>query len=206
MIEIKNKIIKNELVEWKKFLFIQKDNLKRFKPETFEKLKESIIENNFIQEFKVWQQGEQIYCLDGYHRIKALEEIERLGHRGKFYKIPAKFPASFIDCKDRAEASRLVLVFSSQYAKIHQAGLEEFISLNHLDLSVIENQVEIPNIKLDNLKIGNGEKIEALEERLQPYKKTHILISFEPGRLRFLKPLLEQIQQIEGIEIEQSSN
>lgn len=163
MIEIKNKILKSELVEWEKLKFIQLESFKKLKADTFAKLKQSLIENNFIESFKVWKDEKVIYCLDGYHRIKAFEEIEKYGHRGNFYKVPAKFQAEFIDCKDRKEASRLVLIYSSQYAKVNQTGLEEFISINNLDLSFIEDQISIPNIKLENLSINKDEKIEAIE-------------------------------------------
>lgn len=202
MIEIKNKILKTELVEWKELKFIQSDTFKKLKPELFEKLKESLIENNFIENFKVWQQAETIYCLDGFHRIKALTDIETYGHKGKFYKIPSKFPASFIDCKNREEASRLVLVYSSQYAKIQQAGLEEFLDLNQLDLSVIKNQIEIPGIKLDKISLGQNESIETLTKSIESYKFVHLLITFEPESMRFLKPLIIEMQKIDGVKID----
>lgn len=202
MIEIKNKILKTELVEWKELKFIQTDTFKKLKPELFEKLKESLIENNFIENFKVWHSDDTIYCLDGFHRIKALNDIETFGHKGKFYKVPAKFPAAFIDCKDREEASRLVLIYSSQYAKIQQAGLEEFLNLNQLDLSIIKNQIEIPGIKLGELSLGKNESIETLIKNIESYKFVHLLLTFEPEIMRSLKPLLIRLQKIDGVKID----
>lgn len=185
MIEIKNKILKSELVEWKKLKFIQSESFKKLKADTFAKLKQSLIENNFIESFKVWEHDKIIYCLDGYHRIKAFKDIEKYGHRGNFYKIPKKFQADFIDCKNEKEASKLILVYSSQYAKINQSGLEQFINLTNLDLSDIEDQIAIPNIKLENLSLNNDEEIEAIEKEIIPYKKTHILLSYDFGKIGF---------------------
>ena len=145
--------------------------------------------NLFI--YKKWGNDEKvIYCLDGYHRIKAFEDIEKYGHRGNFYKIPQKFQAEFIDCKDEKEAAKLVLVYSSQYAKIHQDGVEEFITLTNLDLSDIEDQVSIPNIKLENLSLNKDEKIEAIEKEIIPYRKTHILLSYDFGKIGFKSPVI----------------
>lgn len=44
------------------------------------------------------------------------------------------------------------------------------------------------------------------EEFLKEYNKTHILLSFDPELFLKLKPLIEQILLIEGIEYEQTSN
>jgi hypothetical protein len=41
---------------------------------------------------------------------------------------------------------------------------------------------------------------------VEPYEKTHVLISFPPDRMLQLQNLIEQIGKIEGVEIEQSSN
>lgn len=43
-------------------------------------------------------------------------------------------------------------------------------------------------------------------KELKPYVKTHILISFNPQDILKLKPFLDSILEIEGIEYEQSSN
>ena len=44
------------------------------------------------------------------------------------------------------------------------------------------------------------------EKQLEPYKKYHILISYTNSSLNEIQKILEQLYQIKGIEIEQSSN
>lgn len=41
---------------------------------------------------------------------------------------------------------------------------------------------------------------------IEPYQKTHILLSFPPDKLIHIQTLIEQISKVEGVEIEQSSN
>jgi len=200
---IKNKILKTELVNWQELSFLQNNNFKELKKDDWQKLRNSIIKNNFVQVFNVWQDGEKLYCLDGYHRIKVLNELKKEG-----YNIPEKLPANFIDCKDKKEASKLVLTYSSVYAKITDDGLYEFISNNELDFDDLKIDVNIPEIDLDYFEKGyfDKEKTKEIEEQLKPFSKTHILISFPSEKLIEIEPFLKEILKISGIEYEQSSN
>ena len=47
---------------------------------------------------------------------------------------------------------------------------------------------------------------EITEINIKPYNKTHIMLSFEPAKFLQIQKLITQLRQIEGIEIEQSSN
>src|ERR1041385_3159119 len=75
---LENRIIKTELVEWRKFKFLQPDGFKDLSNTAFEKLRQSIIANDFIETFIVWENRE-LYCLDGYHRCKVLEQLSAGG-------------------------------------------------------------------------------------------------------------------------------
>lgn len=46
----------------------------------------------------------------------------------------------------------------------------------------------------------------ATEEMLRAFKLTHVLLSFQPEKMIEVQPYLDKIAQIEGIQIEQSSN
>jgi len=48
--------------------------------------------------------------------------------------------------------------------------------------------------------------ISEIEEEIEPFEKTHILLSFPPEKLILIKEYLDEIIKIEGIEYEQSSN
>ena len=106
---IKNKIIKTKLVDWRSLEWLQGD-LKELSDESFNKLKQSLKKNDFIMPFNVWNNG-KTWILDGHHRKRALAELEKEG-----FKSPSMLPANFIDCKNKKEASKLVLVYSSIYA------------------------------------------------------------------------------------------
>ncbi len=85
------------------------------------KVKEINEITGIINESKVWESGKEIFCLDGFHRIKVFIQLREEG-----YTIPDHFRADFIDCKDKKEASKLVLIYSSIYAKINEQSLEEY--------------------------------------------------------------------------------
>ena len=68
-------------------------------------------------------------------------------------------PANFINVKNEKEAKKLVLLYSSQYAKIIQSEFELFIE----DIDSIIDDVEIPFIDVESFtqeEIGNFEEKE----------------------------------------------
>jgi hypothetical protein len=152
---IKSKILKSEKVNWKSLKQIQKDNFKDLTKEDFEKLKASIVNNNFIESFKIWQDKDTLWILDGTHRIKALHILESQG-----YMIPEKFNADFIECADKKEAAKLVTIYSSIYAKVTDEGFYEFLSEYNLNFEDLKLEIDIPNIDLEKFEIGYVEKFD----------------------------------------------
>ncbi|TAK58517.1 MAG: hypothetical protein EPO24_08400 [Bacteroidetes bacterium] len=194
---IKSKIVKTELVEWRKLKWFQ-SNLKEISRSNFEKLKKSLINNSFIMPFHVWQQGKTRWILDGHHRQQAIQELEKEG-----YKIEDRLPANFMDCKDRKEAAKLVLIYSSIYAETTDNGLYDFLNLENLDLESLNLEIVLPDIENGNISHSLANII---EEGLRPYRRTHVLLSFNPDKIIEIAQYLEQIKLIKGIEIEQCSN
>jgi hypothetical protein len=137
--EITSKIIKTENIKWKNLEWLQ-GNLKDIPKTAFQKLKQSIVKNQFIQPFNVWENG-KLWCLDGHHRLKALQELEKEGHT-----IPDTLPANFIKCKDKKEAAKLVLVYSSIYARTTDEGLYEFINVEGLDYDELKKEIDLPDM------------------------------------------------------------
>lgn len=150
MNKIKDKILKSELVGWKELKFIQQNKFKELTKEAYSKLRQSIINNDFVESFKVWQRENDLFCLDGFHRIRIFKELEKEG-----YTIPEEFRADFIDCKDKKEASKLVLIYSSIYAKINEQSLEEYLSLNELDIDELKLEIDLPEIDMDYFEDAN---------------------------------------------------
>jgi DNA modification methylase len=141
---IASRIIKTELINWRELKFIQQDNFKEWVNNGSEKLFESILKYQFIDPFKVWQHEGVNYCLDGRHRFIDLEKVLASGQ-----DVPDYLPGTFIDCCNMKEAAELVLVYSSNYAKITQQGLLDFVNNFNLDFPDLQGMMNIP--EFDNI-------------------------------------------------------
>lgn len=140
---LSSRVLKTELIDWKNLQFIQQESFKELPPDAKQQLKNSILKNDFTQPFYVWQDPADsvIYCLDGKHRTIALEELIK-----ENLHVPDLLPATFIDCKDKQHAAKLVLLYSSAYAQITESGFLDFIKLYDLDAEEIKMEALIPGI------------------------------------------------------------
>jgi hypothetical protein len=59
-----------------------------------------------------------------------------------------------------------------------------------------EDSTEVTNDLLDKIKTVD----------VKGYKRTHVLISFSPEKMIYLRKYLEEILKMEGVEYEQSNN
>lgn len=155
MKQIVSRILRRENVRWQEFEFLQPEGFKDLTETGYERLRESIMRNGFVESFKVWQpaKGKKVYCLDGYHRCKVLTDLESEG-----IEVPATFPADFLDCKTRKDAAKLVLVYSSIYASITDEGLYAFQNLHELDLASIAGEIDLPDLDIERFLEGWGEE------------------------------------------------
>jgi len=143
-----SRVIKTELVNWREFKFIQANNFKDFEPEAAHKLKASILGNNFTQPFYAWEDPDGIvYCLDGKHRTKMLEELISEG-----YDVPYLLPATFVHCDRKKEAAKLVTIYSSIYARVSQQGLFDFLKEYDIAMDEIKGQIDLPEFSFDRFE------------------------------------------------------
>ena len=143
--EIASRIQKTEKIDWQKAKWLQNSSLKDLSKEANEKLRESLRKNLFVMPFVVWQENEDtLWILDGHHRQKILLELQAEG-----MQIPELLDATFISCESKKEAAQLVLVYTSQYAKITQLGLNEFLTTFDLDFLDMKNSIDIPDFSAD---------------------------------------------------------
>lgn len=165
---INSRIIKTEPINWRKLQFIQQENFKEWVNNGAEKLVESILKYQFIAPFMVWQNEGINYCLDGRHRFLDLCSVSELGHN-----IPELLPATFIDCANMKEAAELVLVYSSNYAKITQQGLLDFVNNFDLDFPDMQAMLNISDFDdiafqgLLNKSNGNDNETEIIPSSLK---------------------------------------
>lgn len=122
MKQIKNRVLKQDFIDWRLLEWLQ-GNLKEITDEGLEQLIHSIMTDDIIKCFHVWENEGKLYCLDGNHLKKALFEIEKR----QLAEIPDRLKADFIECKDINEAAELVLKYSAVYTNILAEGLDSFI-------------------------------------------------------------------------------
>lgn len=137
---ITSRVVETKPIFWRNLQFIQHSGFKELTELARHRLKSSLLENHFIQPFYVCEIEGFMYCLDGFHRNDLLEELITDG-----VDVPLELPATFIDISDKKEAARMVLVFSSAYAKVLQQGLNDFITLNDLEWSEIKDTIDLPD-------------------------------------------------------------
>ena len=145
-----NRINKYGLVKWKDLIPLQNDNLKSTTDEEFKRLEKSFENNGNISVLHVWDNKGKLYLLDGVGRKQFFEKKEQEG-----IKIPEKVPCIFIDFKNKREALKAILVYSSQYRTINEDGLVEFLNTNNL-LNYFPDmlkELELPNIDLEKLDL-----------------------------------------------------
>ena len=151
---LNNRLIKTELVEWKKLVPFQPDNLKKTEPHKLQKLANSLCQNGFSMNFYVWEKEGQIFIIDGHSRWEVLQLLEENAispkdPSGKEYivTVPDKLPCSFLHLKNKSEAKKAVLIYNSKYKSIDSDILSEWVS--DLSLDELKSQIEIPELKLD---------------------------------------------------------
>lgn len=141
---IASRVINTKKIKWKKLDFIQDENFKEWIDDGDEKLVQSILKFQFVDPFKVWQEGGKTYCLDGKHRYLDLIRIEESG-----VEVPEELPATFMQCENISDAAELVLIYSSQYVKISQQGLFDFVSKFDIDIPGLNESINIPEFSME---------------------------------------------------------
>ncbi len=175
---LSSRIIKTENIDWRSVQFIQQDDFKELPIEARHKLKASLLANSFVEPFYVWQSPDGImYCLDGRHRSLLLEDLITEG-----YEVPYLLPATFLQCSDRKDAAKLVLIFSSAYAKITQTGMMDFVRLNDLDWTDVQGQIDLPDFSLPRFEQRSGIfDVHAAEEPEVEIAESNVIV--QPGDL-----------------------
>ena len=115
-------------------------DLKALSDANFEKLKRSILKHGLTFPFFVWQNDGTNYILDGTQRDRVLKRMSDEG-----YEIPL-LPCALIQAKDRKEAAEKILLISSNYGKMTEESLDEFLAQNDLSFLELADELELPSI------------------------------------------------------------
>ncbi|MGB1216639.1 MAG: DNA methyltransferase [Saprospiraceae bacterium] len=153
MKSLTSRVLGTENINWREARWLQNDNLKELDDEGLEKLATSLANNNFVMPFHVWEDPEGvIWILDGHHRQKALKHIEEHGVLKDGERVPIQLPdllpATFVECENSQAAAKLVLIYSSAYAKITYEGLDDFLQMHELDFPEFSGEIDLPEFSM----------------------------------------------------------
>lgn len=150
------------VLSWRDLVPIQ-GNLKSLSTVNFEKLKNRIVKGGFSFPFFVWRDGGKNYTLDGHQRLNVLRWLYDNG-----WEIP-ELPVCWVEAKDKKEAMRKILECSSQYGKIDDEGLYEFIT--KAEISTEETgDFNFDGLNLNDFNAAYG-KGDGLSERIEAEKE-----------------------------------
>ena len=133
-------------------------DLKELSESNFNKLKQSLMRHGVTFPFLIWPSDGTNYILDGTQRDRVLTRMAAEG-----FEIPA-LPCALIEAKDRKEAAEKILLISSQYGKMTNNSLEQFLAQNDLDLMELNDELELPSIDLEFFRGADFEPVSADEQ------------------------------------------
>ena len=122
-------------------------DLKSLSKDGYKKLKNEIIETGFAFPIHVWQHKKKFYSVDGHQRVRVVEQMKIEG-----YQFPHKLPCVVVEAKDMKEAKRRVLQGVSQYGKVQEDGLYEFMHDADFSIDEVKDQFDIPDVDLPHFE------------------------------------------------------
>lgn len=173
--EIRSILGEKVLIEWRKMQSLQPDNLKL--PYNIAHLKKSLLENNFAMPFFGWQNGSEVFTIDGHQRKEVLMELE-----GEGVKVPELLDCQLIKAKDRKEAVKLLLsVFNQKSNPIDLEVLTEWVNIEQVEVEVqslnvvdvqdigeeIENETMAKNDPAINCTFKDSESLQKAENEIR---------------------------------------
>ena len=143
-------------------------NLKKLDDEERKQLRKQIEDTGFAFAINVWKNKNKYYILDGHQRLSVLKDMSSDGFDC------SKIPCVEVNAKTFKDAKRRVLQGTSQYGKMTNESLEEYLKDSDLDLSELEN-FRFPEIDLSKIiKDLEGGKTDddAIPEEVEAITKT----------------------------------
>jgi len=121
--------------------------LKTLSPSDAKKLRKQIEDHGFIDPFIVWEHDGKTLILGGHQRKEVLGQMEAEG-----VEIPP-LPCTFVECRDEAEAKKMVLCLTSQFGEITEKGLLDFSASFDFKIDDLAANFRFPEINLAETKI-----------------------------------------------------
>lgn len=138
--------------------------LKSLSKESFAKLKGLILRNGVTAPIHVWKSKGELYNLDGHQRCLVFGQLQKEG-----YKIPP-VPIVYVQAKDLKQAKQILLSNVSQYGKVEDEGLYEFLHESGIEFAELVSVFELPKFDLE--RFGKGYFDQPEEQKPEKPKKT----------------------------------
>ena len=170
-------------------------DLKSLSVENFERLKGNILRDGFNAPIEVWNDGEKLYTLDGHQRCRVLDKMLEEG-----YEIP-KIPYVLVEANSYTQAKRILLDHSSNFGKVEEQGLYEYMHDSKIELPELKERYDLPALDTEkfganffNDNEGGGQGITPVNDQ----ELKNMLSNETPDEL-FKKEIKEQIERRENI-------
>ncbi len=128
-------------------------NLKELSDEAFNKLKNLILKYGFSFPVFVWKDHNEI--VDGHQRVFVVKNLLSEG-----YTI-GKIPVVEIKAKNRTELAEKLLALNSKFGEMTDDGLYEFLNSYDVNLEDIAEDIDIPDIDINEFMENYYEDDEA---------------------------------------------
>jgi DNA modification methylase len=134
-------------------------DLKSLSKTNYAKLKKQIEELGFSEPISIWQKGSTNYILNGHQRLRVIKQmVEEEG-----YNID-HIPVNIVEAKNKTEAKKKVLALTSQFGKIEDEGLLEFIQDMDIELPDLADNYSFADLDLDTFIDSHTDKTEGSSE------------------------------------------
>jgi len=145
-------------------------NLKELSELNYKKLKASILQHGFAFPLNIATIGGKPYgVIDGHQRHRVLNHMLKEG-----FDLPGgTVPVTFTKAADEREAKELILQAVSQYGKVTDDGLSEFMTDAELELDVLA-EFEIPDFDVMDFIDSRGPGDPPPPKEKQGKSQTHL--------------------------------
>lgn len=146
--------------DYKKLIPLQGD-LKELTDESYEKFKANILELGFSEPISIWKHKRKIHILNGHQRLETIKRmVENEGYSVK------PLPVSIVEAADLNEAKRKILSLTSQFGKVDEKGLAEFIDEAQIPAEDLR-KYDLQNVNLDKFIEAQTKPVD-IEENPEP--------------------------------------
>jgi hypothetical protein len=123
-------------------------SLKELSKAAYNRLRKSIEDYGFSFPVFIWKNENRFWTLDGHQRQSTLKVM-----RDEGWEVPP-LPVDWIHALDAKEAHLKLLLAVSNYGKVTDEGLYEYLAISELSLDSLKSVVDLPEIDFEKFEKG----------------------------------------------------